>query len=70
MTNKQVIMALYNLDLKAQQQGKEEFYCHQSMSGTYKQLTETQYASLLSKSALYITRWDITSDHIRVRQWA
>ena len=70
MTNKQVRTAFYNLELKSQQREEEEIYCCQSMSGIYKRPIETQYASLLSKSALYITCLDITSDHIRVCQWA
>ena len=70
MTNKQVIMTLYNLQSKAQRQEIEKFYCMQIVFGTVKQPTETQCTSLVFKPALYQTSWDITSETIRVFQEA
>ena len=71
MTNEQVIIALYDIELGAQQQQQEEeVYRWQSMYQTYKRPTETQYAYLVSSSSLYRTHYSITSDHIRVCQWA
>ena len=67
MTNEQMIMSIYNLKFKTQQQQQQqEVYCRQSMYGTYKWPTETQYSYLVSNYALYRTCYDITSDHIRM----
>ena len=68
MTNKQVLNKLYDLQLKAHRWEKEECYRLQRIFGTIKRPMETQCASLVSKPALYHTRWDITSATIRV-QW-
>ena len=70
MTNKQVLTKLYDLQLKAHRQEREECYCLQRMFDTVKQPTETQYNSLVSKPSFYQTRWYITSATIRVRREA
>ena len=70
MTNKHVITKLYNLQLKAHRQEREECYRLQRTFGTIKRPTETQYDSLVSKPVLYQKRWDITIETIRVQKEA
>ena len=56
--------------MKPQQLEREEVYRLQRIFVIYKCPTETQYASIVSKPALYKTHWDITSETIRVLQQA